>query len=157
MLLSNLNFNILSFYDSLGFIPTGIFPTSSHSNEWKIAWPLDWLIQRICFVQFKCYSFVIYNLITILISKICRNLVLNKMLLEHRCILFKFADLIPHHRLNNFHILWQYYRELQTSSLYMDFNINNFRDINFVSKFHNLPKFDSGFWVITFTKHYKKV
>ena len=40
---------------------------------------------------------------------------------------------------------------------YMDFNINNFRDLYFVSKFHNLPKFDSGFWVITFTKHYKKV
>ena len=113
LLLSNLNFNILSFYDSLGFIPTGIFPTSSHSNEWKIAWPLDWLIQRICFVQFKCYSFVIYNLITILISKICRNLVLNKMLLEHRCILFKFADLIPHHRLNYFHIFMKILYGLQ--------------------------------------------
>ena len=29
----------------------------------------------------------------------------------------------------------------------MDFNINNFRDLYFVSKFHNLPKFDVGFWV----------
>ena len=38
----------------------------------------------------------------------------------------------------------------------MDFNINNFRDLNFASKFHNLPKFDGGFWVIPFTKHYQK-
>ena len=40
---------------------------------------------------------------------------------------------------------WKYFR---------DFNINNFRDLYFVSKFHNLPKFDGGFWEITFTKHY---
>ena len=29
----------------------------------------------------------------------------------------------------------------------MDFNINNFRDLYFVSKSHNLPKIDGGFWV----------
>ena len=40
---------------------------------------------------------------------------------------------------------------------YMDFNINNFKDLYFESKFHNLPKFDGGFWVITFPKHYLKV
>ena len=39
----------------------------------------------------------------------------------------------------------------------MDININNFRDLYFVSKFHNLPNFDGGFWVVTFTKHYQKV
>ena len=29
----------------------------------------------------------------------------------------------------------------------MDFNINNFKDLYFESKFHNLPKFDGGFLV----------
>ena len=55
----------------------------------------------------------------------------------HRCILFKFADFVPYQRLNYFQILRKYY---------MVFNINNFKDLYFESKFHNLPKFDGGFW-----------
>ena len=49
----------------------------------------------------------------------------------HRCILFKFAELIPSHRLNYFHSYMK---------LCMNFYMNIFSALYFDSKFHNLSK-----------------
>ena len=59
-----------------------------------------------------------------------------KDITQHRCILFKFAELIPSLRLNYFHSFMK---------LCMNFYMNIFSALCFDSKFHNISKFDSGF------------
>ena len=56
--------------------------------------------------------------------------------LIHRCILFKFAELIPSLRLNYFHSFMK---------LCMNFYMNIFSALPFDSKFHDFSKLDSGF------------